>query len=267
MIFYYSATGNSEYVANILSHQLEGEQLCSIKDEMLVRTDNTFFLHRERFIVFVFPVHSWGPALPVIAFLHYWKPEGYNGQPVYAVCTCGDDCGHAGIIFGKELKRSGLPLAGYVSVQMPNTYILLPGFDVDSLKVQQGKVYMAGKRAKEIADVILGRRTSSELYVAGRFAWLKTFIVYPLFRIWVMRTPKFCSTDACVGCKLCLHACPTGTIRMEGNRPVWKGRDCVQCLACIHWCPVRAIEYGKETEHKGRYFFSLNKIFNTTVNR
>jgi NAD-dependent dihydropyrimidine dehydrogenase PreA subunit len=50
------------------------------------------------------------------------------------------------------------------------------------------------------------------------------------------------------------------TIRMDDGRPVW-GKDCTQCLACINRCPVHAIQYGKGTAQRGRYYHpDLNRL-------
>ena len=97
-------------------------------------------------------------------------------------------------------------------------------------------------------------RPSAALYERGAAAWLKTYLVRPLFLRFLMgRGTRFRATGACVSCGLCARVCPTGNIALaDDGRPRW-GDACVRCLACVHRCPARAVEYGKATERKGRY--------------
>ena len=86
----------------------------------------------------------------------------------------------------------------------------------------------------------------------GSAAGLKSGLVNFGFNKFARSTKSFYTTDACTGCGLCAKNCPTHTITMENNRPVW-GSKCYQCLKCINRCPAAAIQYGKATETRGRY--------------
>ena len=91
MIFYFTGTGNSLWVAKALSEAL-GETLISIADELHKKEVGLVYPVRpDEKILFVYPVHSWGPAVPVTRFISRLTLNGYAGQPVYSVSTCGDD--------------------------------------------------------------------------------------------------------------------------------------------------------------------------------
>lgn len=47
-------------------------------------------------------------------------------------------------------------------------------------------------------------------------------------------------SDACVGCDRCIQLCPTGNICREGGR-IRFGWDCIWCMRCIYACPQKAI--------------------------
>ena len=135
MIFYFTGTGNSRWVAEALGTAFD-EPLVSIADALNEGKDENVYPLREREkVFFVFPVHSWGPAVLVSRFISRLILSGYKGQEVYFVCTCGDDCGYTDRIMRNTLARRGITLTGGFSIQMPNNYILMPGFDVDSKKV------------------------------------------------------------------------------------------------------------------------------------
>ena len=251
MIYYFSGTGNARWVARELAQRLSlaakpiGEYLCTGMPFSLSCGDEPVWL--------VFPVHSWGPAVSMLDFIERCRFEGYASQPFYAVCVCGDDCGRADKIVRKALRRKGVELTAAFSVQMPNNYILLPGFDVDSLSVERQKLQAAPQRVQAIVEAVQNGDTRS-LYHAGALPWLKS-AVYPLFRRYARAHNTFYATDACTGCGRCAALCPAGVIEptAPGEPPRWKQKGCVQCLSCIHRCPFRAVEYGKISLKKGRY--------------
>lgn len=251
MIFYFTGTGNSFWVADALGKALN-EPVLSVATELQKAADSlSYHLKDTEIVCFVFPIHSWGPAVEMVRFIKTLHFENYHKQSIYSICVCGDDCGNADRFMKRLLKQKDYLLSGCYSVIMPNNYILLPGFDVDSEALAKKKLSDAPAVITRIADQI--RTKSSEMiYSRGSFSGIKTSCIYPLFVKYALRKQYFRVTDACTGCGKCARICPTQTIRMEHKTPVW-GEGCVQCLACIHRCPVRAIEYGKETLKKGRY--------------
>ncbi|HIZ86578.1 MAG TPA: EFR1 family ferrodoxin [Candidatus Coprenecus pullistercoris] len=264
MIFYFSGTGNSLWVAKRLSKALGHAEPVSVADELRrIGPDGLccYALGCEEPLVLVFPVHSWGPAVMMLRFVRRLEVKDYVGQKVYAVCTCGDTCGLTDRMIGEALGRRGLPLTACWSVQMPNNYILMKGFGVDSDELRDAKLEAAPAQVDGIAEAISAGSAAGSCahrhYVTGTQPWMKSRIVNPLFRRFMAgpgsRT-KFHVSDACIGCGLCERVCPTGTVTMSGGRPVW-GRGCVQCTACINRCPVRAIDWDGITQSQGRYHY------------
>lgn len=252
MVFYFTGTGNSLWVARALSRAFD-EPMVSIAEVLKERKDEYACpLREDEKVFFVFPVHSWGPAVLVLRLIERLKLTGYQGQPVYSVSTCGDEAGYTTRRMRKSLERRGIRLTAGYSVQMPNNYILLPGFSVDPKELEQQKLQAAEGRVASIVEAIR-RQKADGLDEIGRMPALKSYGIYPLFAHWAIGRNSFRVTEACIACGLCAKVCPTGTITVgTDGRPEWSD-SCVQCVACIHRCPVRAIEYGKETVKKGRY--------------
>jgi ferredoxin len=243
MIYYFSGTGNSKWTAETLA-KLTNDAALSIPD--VTQKDVTVLSQdRNACVGLVFPIYAWGAPEIVEQFAKNLSLQ--VGAYTYVVCTCGDEAGNA-------VRRlySVFPYTSAWSIAMPNNYI--PMFDVDSTQLARKKVTDARERLIQIADSIMKKETVYDV-TAGSAAWLKSAIACPAFNAFAMRTKPFHSTDACNGCGLCEKNCPVGAIRLENGRPVWVEKNCTQCLACINRCPQRAIEYGKRTQKKGRYYF------------
>ena len=254
MIFYFSGTGNSFWAAKQLADNF-GEKLLPVANE-LNDEDNLFEynLGETERIFFVFPIHSWGPAVLIPRFIEKMKLQNYRQQSVYVVCTCGDDCGYTNRIMKELLIRKSIILTETYSLQMPNNYILMKGFGLDSKKLEKEKLEVAPKRLQEITETILSSEKKKEIYLRGKFAWIKSRTIYPLFVKYVIRRNSFYTKENCTKCGLCVKICPTKTISMQKNElPRWSD-NCVQCTACLHRCPEKAIEYGKVTRNQGRYY-------------
>ena len=250
MIFYFSGTGNSLWIAKQVCEVFQ-EKLLSISDELNQKKELTYSLHDEEKVFFIFPVHSWGPAVPVMRFLKRMQFENYHNQPIYMIATCGDECGYTNDIFRVALSKQNLSLTAAYSVIMPNNYILMKGFDVDSKELEEKKLREASYSLGEIVATIQDNNKSS-IYHKGKLAYLKSYLIYPLFRKFTIGKNHFYAKENCTSCGLCIRICPTQTIEMKGVKPFWS-KTCVQCTACIHRCPVNAIEYGKISVKKGRY--------------
>lgn len=138
MIFYFSGTGNSKWIA---------EQIAKAQNEVLVFMPNAirdgieeFVLADDEKVGFVFPVYSWGPPLSVLRFLDWITLSNYHSQYVFFVCSCGDDTGLTEELFRRALSRKGMECNAGFSVAMPNNYVLLPGFDVDKKELEKKKL-------------------------------------------------------------------------------------------------------------------------------
>ena len=137
MIFYFSGTGNSKHVAEQLAAML-GERLVAIAEAVAEGT-LTFALAEGESVGWVFPTYSWGPAPVAADFASRVQLQGCGADTYcYMVTTCGDEVGETVSMFAKSLGNIRLKAA--FSVQMPNNYILLPGFDVDDKELERSKV-------------------------------------------------------------------------------------------------------------------------------
>ena len=245
MIFYFSGTGNSKWVAESLAgllHDKTADILDSISNGEIIEKLSAG-IQEEGFLGFVFPVYAWGAPEIVIDFVKkLGKPEG--NAFTFAVATCGEEAGYTLKNFSKII-----PLKSSYSLVMPNNYVV--GSDLEDEETVLSVLRNAKEEVERMAEELSAKKEVCRVN-EGSAAGLKSGLVNFGFNKFARSTKSFYTTDACTGCGLCAKNCPTHTITMENNRPVW-GSKCYQCLKCINRCPAAAIQYGKATETRGRY--------------
>ncbi|MCM1520419.1 MAG: EFR1 family ferrodoxin [Lachnoclostridium sp.] len=241
MIYWFSGTGNSRRVAQHLA-QLLGDGMAFMTPGL--KSDH------ER-VIWVFPIYSWGVPPYVAEVIR--TASLAEGSRHYMVATCGDDAGLAPQMWRKLLEpHHVVPMAAY-TVIMPNTYVVLPGFDVDPPELRDSKLEQEPERTRHIARLISESSTTDD-FTTGSMPWIKTRLIYPWFIAHMMSPRDFKVSDACISCGRCSRDCPVSNISMdEKGRPVW-GDRCAGCLACYHVCPAHAISFGRFTASKGQYY-------------
>lgn len=256
MLFYFSGTGNSEFVATTLANFL------NLKKYFIPSVDPEEFTYIEDKLVFVFPVYSWGVPPLIDSFLlslpqSFYESANLNNINIDCIMVCGDEVALAPEMFNKLLKKVNLTLNSIWSIIMPNNYVLLPGFDVDSKSLEQKKLTDCKGRILEIAQAL--QRGDRIIDVTrGKMAWLKTKCIFPFFKRWGIFPKKWRYGNTCISCGKCAKVCPMVNVKMENGHPIW-GSRCCSCLSCYHVCPVHSVEYGSFTSKKGQYWFPLKQ--------
>lgn len=244
MIYYFSGTGNSKWIAEELAKRT-GDTAQSIVG---LTQDGPAIVYagKESRIGFVFPIYAWGAPELVERFAK--SVTVGDGAYAFAVCTCGDEPGDA----MKRFRRF-FPYQGAWSFTMPNNYVI--GVEVDAPELERQKIESARERLALVSGRILENAAEYDV-TSGKAARLKTALIRPMFNAAARRTKPFFVTSACNGCGLCAKDCPTKAIELRSHKPVWVKRTCAMCTACINTCPTKAIQYGETTASHGRYHFS-----------
>lgn len=250
MIFYFSGTGNSLYVAKSIALS-QNDTVVSVA-ECFKNKQFDFALSVGEPVGFVFPVYFYGVPIIVSDFINKLKINNYHpGTYTFSICTCGGSAGNAMNRFKGILKKNAFHLDSGFTVVMPDNYILL--FDLlppekkreEILKSAEPQIYRANKH-------ITDRLKNRYILKKGAFPRFMTFVNYPVY-YYGRNTKSFHATTDCIGCGLCEKVCPCCMIHLVNNVPVWDEGKCTQCLACLHRCPSKAIQYGKKTQKRGRY--------------
>lgn len=244
MVFYFSGTGNSRFVARRIAK--------AIGQEALDITTYTKTMERPEFTepgvyVFVCPSYMSAPARAMTDFIGWAGfPQGVKG---YFIVTCAASMGISPKVYSELCEKTGIEYMGAAQVEMPQNYIAL-----FTTKQVEDNIDILEKAETEI-DGILGYIVNGEVLETkkiGSIEYSVTKWVRDVYYKDFMKTKKFKATDKCISCQKCVKICPLSNITMKDNRPSW-GDKCTHCMACINQCPVDAIEYGKGTAGKPRY--------------
>ncbi|MCL2156639.1 MAG: EFR1 family ferrodoxin [Methanobrevibacter sp.] len=246
MIFYFTGTGNSLFVASKI-HEVEDGKLI---DMALGLNEKNFEYKIEKGekIGIVFPVYYWGLPTIVSEFMNKLKLEVDETPFIYTVITCAGKARNADKYLAKILESKNLELNSSYSVKMPSNYIIL--HDTPAKEEINSSLAIAEEEIEKLIEEI---KNNKKGFFAdhGAVSFLSFFMqkLYEVFR----RTKKFYVTEECTNCGLCENTCPSRVIHIRNGKPEWMGKKCSHCSRCINCCPSRAIEYGNSTKKRKRY--------------
>ena len=237
MVFYFTGTGNSLYVAKRIEKN-------PISIPQAIRRERLEFT--EDRIGVVAPVYGHEVPPMVQDFL---KRAVLHTDYFYMILTYGNRHGSAAELAKQLCERHGITVSYINVIRMVDNW--LPGFDMEEQKKLDKNV--EGQLSSILADLGARRRMISEVTDDDRAAhrqFLDRMHQMPpdawqhLFRI----------TDDCVGCGICEKVCPSSSIRVTGGKAVHLPGNCQTCLACAHACPQMAIGLTiPEKNPKARY--------------
>lgn len=245
MIFFFSATGNSKYVAERIA-AATGDKTLSVAD--CFKNEVFSFDEEDKTVGIVSPTYAWGLPIIVREFL---QKLTLRTKPDYLwfAATYGTTAGGAGKFAGEILKTKGLSVSAEFSVKMPDTWT--PIFDLSD----KSKVRRINEAAELQIDRIIGaiQNRACGDFMENKAPLLLAKAFYRLEYDAMRRTSRFNVEDTCIGCGLCARNCPVSAIEIREKKPVWVKDQCVMCLGCLHRCPKFAIQYGGRTKRHGQY--------------
>lgn len=247
MIFYFSGTNNSKYVACLLAKQLD-DKIFNIAD-CIANNEYIFKIESDEKVGFVFPIYAWRAPKILEKFVKKISISG-NNIYFYAIATCGDECGLALQRLSKHATKNNIDIKLLKSIVMPNNF--LPLGDIDSAEEIKNRLKNAQVEVSEIVKKINKCLTVSEVH-EGRTKYFKTNCIAPFFNAFFRAARGLKADDKCNKCGLCANICPTKNIIINADS-IQFCKKCTNCLGCLHRCPQKAIQWRTSTQNKGRYY-------------
>lgn len=246
MIFCFSGTGNSRYIAKIIAEET-GDEIVDLN--VKIKKDDHSPVSVNGDAIVVTPTYAWRIPRIVSGWLSATELSG--AERVWFVMDCGGEIGNAAKYNRLLAEEKNLVYMGTAQIVMPENYIAM--FDVP----EDGEAAKIVKAAKPYIDDVILHIKSGEAFAAPRNNLYDRFMsgpVNPIFYRFFVKADAFRVNGGCVGCGLCAKKCPLNNVRLKDGKPVW-GNECTHCMACICYCPKEAVEYGKKSVGKPRYHF------------
>lgn len=252
MVLYYSATGNTEFIAKEIANRLDDECVDLLNR---IKTQDYTEFHSDKPYIICAPVY----VCEMPRFLSkYLKKQSFSGNKnVYFIFTSGGYCGISGQLAKWMFNKKKMKYMGHAEFKMPRNYMANDAYPMLSKEEVEERIINSYKMIEPTVATI---KEGGKLKARHIFLF-ETIITVPFNPVWSkykLRAKDFYYTDKCIGCGKCTKLCPLNNIEMKDNRPVW-GEQCSHCMACIGNCPVRAIEYGNITQEKEQYNFGKYK--------
>lgn len=276
LIFYFSGTGNTEFVTNVLKSGLEKRgnevELIRAEDVLLGKIDlknREIDISSFDRIGLGFPIYGFNaPRMILELTKNHILPNLKNGKSpaIFIYSTCAgpmylNEIAHFRL--KKELTKQGIKVSYERQFFMPANIFTAYPEEVNVLLVKTSEK-KAGIMAAELSDGWM--RLRDDKYLPYFFGW-----IYLLEQIgWKNAGKYFKVNDSCNGCGLCAENCPAGNIQMKKNmigcneisdeanetdsnnevnvstetmKPCY-GNNCYVCMRCVYGCPKKAIGMG-----------------------
>ena len=240
MILYFSATGNSKYVAARIAEEIHDEMI-EIAD-CIAENKHSF---EDKQIGIITPTYFWGMPSIVSDFLK--KAEFYTDY-LYFIATYGTTPGAIGALAKEAIRNRDIDAC--YSVRMVDTYT--PIFDISTNERQEKFTQNTEAEIEEVIKSVQERHHNKRMKHSAPALVVKG-IAQPIYNRKARLTSRLFVDENCIDCGLCAKKCPVQAIQMQDGKPVWMKEKCVMCLGCLHRCPRFAIQCGNKTRKHGQY--------------
>lgn len=244
MIFYFSGTGNSKYIASRISKELD-DKIVNVNE--LIKTNNMDDIDVKGDIVMVAPSYYF--RMPHIVEEWFKNIIFKNVKNIYFILSYFSMYENAKGYNEKLALYKNMNYMGTMPIRMPNNHITqyVPS------TIEEAKAII-GEADKQIDNAINYIKSGNKFpdYKVNLMNKFMSKAVNPLLYKMFVSPKGFKVTDKCNYCGACVSKCPLNNISIKEKMPVW-GNNCTHCLSCIMYCPNEAIEYKKISKGKNRY--------------
>lgn len=244
IIYTFSGTGNSLYVANFLKQKLDQlgveTTIYNIRypiDKDLVPSPNDF-----DYVGFSYPIHGFNAPKPFVDFVKMLPPSAIKGKKYFIAKNSGEPFfanNSSSALTAKILKKKGYVLTLEHHFLMPyNIMFNYPQGLIKSMYVYSNA--MSELFAKEVLD-------DHELFRIKHSA-ISRMISFFIRIEWIAGpiNSKLCfvKKKKCTECGVCLKSCPTNSLYINKKGKIKMHSSCAICMACAFNCPQDAFYMG-----------------------
>lgn len=226
LVFYFTATGNSLYVARALSVE-------PISIPQALKNGDLDFEADE--IGIVFPDYAASAPLMVREFI---EKASLKAQYIFSIITFGNYAANVADWWNDFCKQKNVTNNYINTLLMVDNY--LPVFDMSEQMKIDKKIPENLSAIK--ADINNRRQFISHVDIDEQMQGLINHLQEEHFPMEAERLLSL-NASACVGCGICSTVCPHGNFRIT-DKASFSG-SCEYCLACLHSCPQKALTLAR----------------------
>ena len=223
LVFYFTATGNSLFIAKSLS-----DSPISIPQEL--KKDKLSYEADE--IGFVFPDYAAAAPLIVREFLQKAK---FKAPYMFTVITFGNAAVNVCQYWDKFTKEHGVTFNYIKSILMVDNY--LPVFDMNQ------QIAIDKHTDENLAKIIEDLNAQKSFVETAEMGFFNEEMLKGMqdqhFSMTADRLLEL-KKDRCVECMTCEKVCPHKNFHLGSDGLEFSGK-CEYCLACVHACPQKAL--------------------------
>ena len=270
VIFYFTGTGNTRYIAENLELSLnrKGMEAKSMSIVGIEKMQIDEEINNNDIVFIAYPIYGSDMPENMKRFIHS-MPDG-NDKKLGVICSQMLFSGDGSSIMHRFLRKKGYDQIWSYQINMPNNLCIKgsPFKQYDDYDVIEQR-YLAGARAKvgKICDAVIGdkRRVGDNTIFHKAMALMQR----PFYKS--MGKKSFShklnvDISLCNKCEKCIDNCPNNVIMMDDEQVKFTQQDkCTVCLRCMNYCPKSAITFGgnvKQPLYKGPTKDMFLKIFN-----
>lgn len=242
MIFYFSGTGNSQFIATQMSQE-QTETLISMS-QAIQKQQFEYDLPCNEKVTFVFPIYHFTAPPLVIEFIRKLTFNHQTPHQLNVVVSYGHRYGEVAKQVMKEVEAKNWKLHHFYAIHMPDNRFK------SSRQEIHDRLNEAKHQVKKMNQEMLEMKQASDINKRVRVGWV-TQITSSLLQNVDEKMKTFEVNEDCISCKICERICPVGCIKVD-QKPKWL-KKCHTCLACVNYCPKSAITIKQRKKLGGRY--------------
>jgi len=233
VMFYFSGTGNSRYIAELFSQNMSAT--ChSIEDSV----DFEKLMHAEDVVGFCYPVYMSSVPRIMREFVARYM-QALKGKKIVIFCTqlmlSGDGARKFAMLFPKD----HIEVIYAEHFFMPNNMNDIPLFPISGEAGIERAMAREKRRVESVCRDIKGGKVKKRGFsIIGRVLGFPQAV---FMQTTEKRANRAVSIDKdCTKCGLCVKICPMNNFSMEDGKIQHK-HNCTMCYRCMNVCPERAI--------------------------
>ena len=249
MVLYFSATGNTQYIAETLAKLLNDTSL-----NLLPRIQNQDYSAIHSPNPFIICAPTYVCEMPRFLAAYLKRAQLTGSREVWFIFTSGGYAGCSGVLAKKLMIKKKMQFRGYTEFIMPGNYIADDHYPEPEHEEIIRRISDSSKKLIDVAKTIQSGGVLKTRHVR-LFEKIVTIPYNPIWCRFKQPVAPFYAKSSCISCGKCAGLCPVNAITIVNGKPLWTKENCAHCMSCIQNCPVEAIEYGNITQEKKRYLF------------